>query len=123
MVAKAAKRNKMPTLVAGDLNDVAWSYTTELFSKVSGLLDPRRGRGFFNTFHAKNPFMRFPLDHIFCSSDFKLISIKRMDNCGSDHFAIYINLQYEPEALAEQEEPQADAGDLKVADEKTNKPT
>lgn len=123
MVAKAAKRNKMPTLVAGDLNDVAWSYTTELFSEISGLLDPRRGRGFFNTFHAKYPFMRFPLDHIFCSSDFKLISIKRMDNCGSDHFAIYINLQYEPEAIAQQEEPEADAGDLKVADEKTSQPT
>ncbi|WP_081675010.1 endonuclease/exonuclease/phosphatase family protein [Daejeonella oryzae] len=123
MVGKSAKNSKLPVIVAGDLNDVAWSYTTELFSRTSGLLDPRRGRGFFNTFHAKYLFMRFPLDHVFCSNDFTLIHIERMPNCGSDHFPMYIKLQYSPKAAAIQEEPHADQADLETAQEKINKPT
>ena len=123
MIAKSAKKSKLPVIVAGDLNDVAWSYTTELFSKVSGLLDPRKGRGFFNTFHAKYLFLRFPLDHIFCSNDFTLLDIQRMPNCGSDHFPMYIKLQYSPEKAAVQEEPQADQDEKQTAEEKINKPT
>ena len=123
LVAKASKKSDLPVIVAGDLNDVAWSYTTLLFTKISGLIDPRRGRGFFNTFHAKHRFMRFPLDHIFCSTDFTLLDIQRMPNCGSDHFPMYISLQYEPKAAAVQEAPQPDTADLATAEEKIEKAT
>lgn len=123
LVGTMAKASELPVIVAGDLNDVAWSYTTELFQKVSGLLDPRKGRGFYNTFHAKIPFLRFPLDHVFCSTDFKLIRIQRLPKCGSDHFPMYIHLFYEPKAVAEHEEPQADAEEMKVAREKIAAPT
>jgi endonuclease/exonuclease/phosphatase (EEP) superfamily protein YafD len=123
LVGKEAKKSKLPVIVAGDLNDVAWSYTTELFSKISGLLDPRKGRGFFNTFHAKYFFLRFPLDHIFCSNEFTLIDIKRMPGCGSDHFPMYIKLQYSPEKAAVQEEPEPDQEDKETANKKINKPT
>lgn len=123
LVAKEAKKSKRPVIVAGDLNDVAWSYTTELFANISGLLDPRKGRGFFNTFHAKYLFLRFPLDHIFCSNDFTLVHIERMPNCGSDHFPMYIKLQYSPEKAAIQEEPKADQEDKKIANEKISKAT
>lgn len=93
MIANLARDSKLPVIVCGDLNDVAWSYTTLLFQKMSGLLDPRRGRGFFNTFHAQIPFLRFPLDHVFCSTDFTLVKMARLKNCGSDHFPMYIKLQ------------------------------
>lgn len=123
LIGKEAKKTKGPVIVAGDLNDVAWSYTTELFSKISGLLDPRKGRGFFNTFHAKYHFLRFPLDHVFCSNDFTLVHIERMPNCGSDHFPMYIKLQYSPEEAVRQEEPEADQEDKETASKKINKAT
>ncbi|TWR25865.1 endonuclease/exonuclease/phosphatase family protein [Mucilaginibacter pallidiroseus] len=118
IVADMAKASKLPVIVIGDLNDVAWSYTTELFLKMSGLLDPRRGRGFFNTFHAHYPFLRFPLDHAFISTDFKLRGIKRLNNFNSDHFPIYINLQYEAQAEHQQQSMQPDAEDIEMAEEK-----
>ena len=96
MVGREARDAKGGVIVAGDFNDVAWSGTTALFQEVSGFLDPRRGRGFYNTYHAKYPLFRWPLDHIFHSSDFKLIDIERGGKVGSDHFPMYIKLSYEP---------------------------
>ncbi|GGB86967.1 endonuclease/exonuclease/phosphatase family protein [Dyadobacter sediminis] len=123
MVAKEVKENNLATIVVGDLNDVAWSYTTKLFTKISGLLDPRKGRGFYNTFHAQHPILRFPLDHVFCSTDFKLRRLKRLENFSSDHFPILISLQYEAIAHLQQEEPEPDADEIKLAEEKIHKKT
>ena len=95
IVAQALKNPKRPVIVAGDLNDVAWSRTTRLFMQISGFLDPRKGRGFFNTFHAKLFFMRWPLDHLFHSEGFKVKKIKRLAKYGSDHFALLTELTYE----------------------------
>ncbi len=118
LVADMAKASELPVIVIGDLNDVAWSYTTELFLKMSGLLDPRRGRGFFNSFNAHHWFMRFPLDHAFVSTDFKLKQMRRLHNFKSDHFPIFISLQYEESAKLEQEEMTPDGDDVKIAAEK-----
>jgi endonuclease/exonuclease/phosphatase (EEP) superfamily protein YafD len=122
LVGEKAKDCDLPVVVMGDLNDVAWSYTTELFTKVSKLLDPRRGRGFFNTFNAKYFFLRFPLDHIFCSSNFTLSSIQRLASCGSDHFPMCVNLQFSPKDSGANEEPVATEEDLELAEEKINAP-
>jgi len=92
MIGKEAKQCKYPVMVAGDLNDVAWSYTTSLFMKVSGLLDPRIGRGFYSTFHASYTFLRWPLDHVFCSAHFLLNHMERLPTIGTDHFPIFIDL-------------------------------
>lgn len=118
LVADLAKASRLPVIVIGDLNDVAWSYTTNLFLKMSGLLDPRRGRGFYNSFHAHYPFLRFPLDHAFISTDFKLKRMCRLKNFDSDHFPIYISVQYEPAASLEQEEMVPDTDDIATAQEK-----
>lgn len=123
LVADQALESKIPVIVCGDLNDVAWSYTTELFLKTSQLLDPRRGRFFLNTFHAHHFFMRFPLDHIFCSTDFKLKKMKRLHNFDSDHFPILTVLQYEKSADIEQEDNTLDLKqeDRELAQEKKEK--
>ena len=110
-----------PTLVAGDLNDVAWSPTTELFVRLSGLLDPRVGRGFYNSFHAEKVYMRYPLDHVFHSRHFTLTDLRCLPAIGSDHFPVLIELCYEPDAECEQPKPHADEADEKDADEKLEK--
>lgn len=121
LVGKRLKPKEIPVIVMGDLNDVAWSRTNYLFQNISGLLDPRIGRGFFNTFHAQIPFMRFPLDHFFHSNHFRLIQLKRLAYFGSDHFPVYIHLSYEPDAQSEQPELQASGEEEEQAAEKIEK--
>ena len=121
IVGKEAKELESPVVVLGDLNDVAWSRSNYLFQDVSGLLDPRIGRGFYHTFHAKYPFIRYPLDHFFHSNHFRLIDFKRLAYFGSDHFPVYIKLSYEPTAEIHQPELQADQSQLEEAEEKIKK--
>lgn len=80
-----------PALVIGDLNDVAWSHTTRLFRRLSKTLDPRIGRGFYNTFPANSKFFSFPLDHAFHTKELGLKDIKVLPTVGSDHLPISIS--------------------------------
>ncbi|MDY7115803.1 endonuclease/exonuclease/phosphatase family protein [Halomonas sp. SSL-5] len=108
LVGKAIHDDPEPTLVAGDLNDVAWSRTTRLFCRVSGMLDPRRGRGMVSTFHASYPLLRWPLDHVFTSEHFTLKSMQRLPHIGSDHFPMLVTLCYRPARADEHDTPEAD---------------
>jgi len=119
VVARSVAEAARPVIVTGDLNDVAWSHTTRLFRKISGLLDPRIGRGMFNTFHADYFFLRWPLDHLFHSDHFSLASIERLPSFGSDHFALVTELCFEPHRAAKQEGIDSDADDWADASEKT----
>jgi len=109
-----------PVIVTGDLNDVAWSETTRLFRKISGLLDPRVGRGMFNTFHAGYWFIRWPLDHLFHSRHFCLSNMRRMRPFGSDHFAILTELVLLPGCKTEQDGLDADSADVAWANTKAD---
>lgn len=120
MVGRHIKENNQTAILAGDLNDVAWSKTTRRFQRISGLLDPRIGRHFINTFHVDYPFLRWALDHIFHSACFTLVDMKRLPSIGSDHFPVLTTLQYEPEVTSEQEQnaPTVEAGDIKETENK-----
>src|SRR5690348_14685058 len=64
LVGREIKERGRPAVLLGDLNDVAWSPSTMQFARAGGLLDPRRGRGFFNTYPARLPGLRYPLDYV-----------------------------------------------------------
>lgn len=95
LVARSLEHERRPTVVMGDLNDVAWSRTTRLFRKISGLLDPRVGRGLFSTFPASLPFLRWPVDHLFFSRHFTLVQLRRLRAIGSDHFPVFAEIALE----------------------------
>lgn len=121
IVGRKVARAQKPTVVTGDLNDVAWSDTTTLFQKISGMVDPRIGRGFFNTYHAKYPIFRFPVDHIFHTQSFRLGEIKRLSPIGSDHFPILAVIAYEPDEPTNPGPPVAETSDRREVQKRIKK--
>jgi len=119
LIARSVAQCEYPVIVTGDLNDVAWSSTTRLFRKISKLLDPRVGRGMFNTFHVDYPFLRWPLDHLFHSAHFCLGNIKRLPSIGSDHFALFATLSFNEQPLSSQSGLKPEGGDKEWAREIT----
>ena len=81
-----------PSVVLGDLNDVAWSPTTEEFARAGDLRDPRRGRGFFNTYPAHLPGLRYPLDYVFHTKHFSVSTMRVLPRTGSDHLPLTATL-------------------------------
>lgn len=116
LVAKEiARRQQENWIVAGDFNDVAWSHTTRLFKRLSGMKDPRVGRSFMGTYHASLPLLRFPIDHVFLSDGFRVHSIDRHAISGSDHFAMSARVVLAQSQAGTTPEPAGD--DLEEADE------
>jgi endonuclease/exonuclease/phosphatase (EEP) superfamily protein YafD len=94
-VALEIRERGVAALVLGDLNDVAWSPTTQNFMKSGHLLDPRRGRGFYNTYPARWPGLRYPLDYIFATKHFKIGGMRVLPAFGSDHLPLVAELYVE----------------------------
>lgn len=101
-------------IIAGDFNDVAWSHTTRLFKELSGLADPRVGRGLFNTYHAARPPLRYPIDHVFVSPSFEIANLQRIRIPGADHFGILVELRFGHGPGAD---PDAEPDDYEEAEE------
>ena len=83
---------KLSIVVAGDFNDVVWSHVNEITGTQDILFDVRVGRGFYNSFNAENFLIRWPLDHIFVTKEFRLNKLERLSDIGSDHFPMFIEL-------------------------------
>ncbi len=118
IIGKKIRDTDNPTIVAGDLNDVGWSVTSKLFRQYSELVDPREGRGLYNTYNVFLPLFRYPLDHIFYSQEFGLITLKKLEEIGSDHFPLLVGLNYEPDGDNTEELEKPDDGEEAEVEEK-----
>lgn len=83
-----------PTLVMGDLNDVAGSPCMRVLEDA-GLKDAwwERGFGYGATIHEPIPYR---IDHVMYSKEMKLRGIRKVDNNGlSDHDALVADFKIE----------------------------
>jgi len=87
---EVADQPRRSWLVTGDFNDVAWSHTTRLFKRMSGLKDPRVGRKLLTTYHSEYPPFRYPIDHVFMTENARLERLERRYLPGSDHFGVIV---------------------------------
>lgn len=99
--ARFAVKKDVPLIAMGDFNDVAWSDTSQSFKHVGQYLDPRIGRGFFASFDAERPFLRFPIDQFYATEDVAVVSIERLANIGSDHFPMAATIRLDDALAAE----------------------
>lgn len=111
-VAKRLESVSGPVVVCGDFNNVAWARSSKLFKRSTGLIDPRIGRGFVSTFHAKYRLLRFPIDLFFHSTDIFIEEFRTLGQIGSDHLPLwskfYINYS---NGLQEQQVEEPEEGD------------
>ena len=99
IVAREIRSLGQPVILAGDLNDVAWSRTTRRLQERADLLDPRIGRGAYATFSADLPAgFRWALDHVFLTRHFALCRLARARHIGSDHFPLVAELTLRAQA-------------------------
>lgn len=91
-IARRVQNAELPTVVAGDFNDVAWSSTMTRFQAISGLRELRIGRGIYNTFDAHSPIVHLPIDYIFITPGLGVVEFERSPAYSSDHFALYAKL-------------------------------
>lgn len=87
-LAKLIRKNQYSTIVVGDFNNVSWSKSSKMFSKLSNLKDARVRRGIYGTFPAQYWFLRFPVDLLFHSAPIIITNLKTLPAFGSDHLPI-----------------------------------
>jgi len=92
LIGREIRKRGRPAILLGDLNDVAWSPSTLQFSRAGGLVDPRRGRGFYNTYPARWPGLWYPLDYMFCTTHFEVSVMRVLPNFRSDHLPLIATL-------------------------------
>ena len=95
-IGKKVRGMDEPVVVAGDFNNVAWARSSILFRKTSELIDPRIGRGFVSTYHAKYRLLRFPIDLFFHSTNIFIKDFKTLRNIGSDHLPLFCSFFINP---------------------------
>lgn len=117
-VAKQVRDYKLPVIVTGDFNNVAWAKSSLLFKKTSRLIDARIGRGILATFHTKYWFFRIPLDLLFHSASVFIDTLSTYPSIGSDHYPIGFSFRIDSYSDKQEDEVKdLEAGDMQKVNE------
>lgn len=116
-IAKQLKTSDYPVIVCGDFNNVAWAKSSVLFKKKSELIDPRIGRGFVSTFHAKYRLLRFPIDLFYHSETILIKEFEALEPIGSDHLPLYCEFIILNKNIKKLEKDKTDSEDEKEIEE------
>ncbi len=83
----------LPTAVMGDFNSSPWSPWFEKLLAETKLKDAAIGFGIINTWNAKIPLLKIPIDHILTSPAIETINFHRGEDINSDHYPIVATLR------------------------------
>jgi len=88
-LASRLRDKKETSMVSGNFNIPIWSKTSFLFTKESGLVDPRIGRGFYPTLSALSPkVLRLPVDQLFHTKDIECTDLETVAVKGAQHLGL-----------------------------------
>ncbi|MBC8153012.1 MAG: endonuclease/exonuclease/phosphatase family protein [Bacteroidetes bacterium] len=97
-VADNARRQRLPTLLVGDLNISVFSPVYrrifQPFFVSSRLTACRRGFGLQPTWPRFLPPMFIPIDHAFVNEGFRTVDFRTIDQPGSDHKAVVVDVSF-----------------------------
>jgi endonuclease/exonuclease/phosphatase (EEP) superfamily protein YafD len=85
-------------LVAGDFNLTPYSPQFSDWLDASGLTDTRRGRTLSVSWPTLLPLVGIPIDHVAVSSEFEILSHRRLPDFGSDHYGVLVELALRADA-------------------------
>lgn len=91
-VAEKARRQELPTVVAGDFNISVFSPTYQAIFEQPRLTACRRGFGLQPTWPRFFPPMFIPIDHAFVNPGFRTVRFQTLDQGYSDHKAVVVDL-------------------------------
>ncbi len=89
-----------PTIVAGDLNDIPWSWLYRQFTRRLTDTFTECGSGFSSTYRIGLPDMprvplAFRIDMVFRSEGLRTLSYKRIKTPLSDHYPVLVSVEFE----------------------------
>lgn len=93
-LAKWAKEDNTPSIVIGDLNITVFSPIFQQFENDSSLISSRKWHGLNPSWPSfLHSFLRVPIDYILHSKDFETVNIKILEDIGSDHLPVVVELK------------------------------
>jgi endonuclease/exonuclease/phosphatase (EEP) superfamily protein YafD len=91
------QKHQRPVIVMGDLNMTPWSHHFRKLLRDAGLKDGSRGYGIARTWPTDLFPLRIPIDHFLHSADLTVVSKKKGQHIGSDHYPIMVDFAFADE--------------------------
>lgn len=85
-LSQLAREIDAPLLIGGDFNITQWSPNFRDVLAASGLQDCARGQGLVTTWPSYFAPLSIRIDHCLASDDWRVVSVQRGPNLGSDHY-------------------------------------